>query len=219
MPPSPPVPNNQLYIGQVSMMGLAAAGGSTDRKIESVFHFRRTSNVNVLSETVLETAFNTSIAAPLLALLNVRYMQTNTDVRFIEDATRIAVTVPRTGPGTVTGDAMPMENYAFVLARVGVRGKAYRGAKKIGPLSESDTTSGSSDILNAAAVTRFNTFMAAWQAGVTDANGNVWVPCMWSRTYSQFMQNPTIITTADITQVLLNQRVSTLKKRKVNSVY
>jgi hypothetical protein len=202
------------------MQGIGAAGGSTSRNFNFRFNYKRTTNANPLSETVLETAFNGAPTTAILAALNIRFTQTLNVVRFVEDAQRPAVSVSRVGTGAVTGDGMPMHNAAFILKRMGIRGRGAHGSNHFGPLSESDTTTPDADILNAAAITRFSAIITAINATLTDGNGNIWVPVVLSRVKpAQYKSNPTNVVTFPISQMLLNKRIGRMKRRERGSVY
>lgn len=213
------IPSTNLFIAEVTSFGIASSGGSTDKNIESVFHFRRTSNVNPIVKANIESAFQTALMIPITNALNVRYTQTMNTVRFINDAQDAPVSFSRVVAGARTGDGMPMHNSAFLLARTGLRGRSYRGGKHFGPLSESDTTSGTDDLLNAAALVLWGLVATAWLAGFTDSDGNVWVPCVFSRTLSITTANPTSIITNDIVATLINKRIGRMRHREVRSVY
>lgn len=218
--PGPRPPDTSIFTAEIQMQGIGAAGGSTSRNFNFRFNYKRTTGSNVLSETALETAFNAGPTVPILAALNIRFSQTVNVVRFVEDAVRPAVTVSRTGVGAVTGDGMAMHNAVFILKRMGIRGRGSHGSNHFGPLSESDTTSGTDDILNAAAITRFNAVITALVANLTDSNGNVWVPVILSRVKpAQYKTNPTNVITYPVSQMLLNKRIGRMKRRERQSVY
>lgn len=219
MPLPVPIPDNQCVVIEVQMHGTVSSAGGDAKNANNIFHFRRTSVVNPITEVAAEAAFNTNVSAALIAALNLRYTQTFNAVRFINDATRPFVDVPRTGPGAITGDSMPLDSSLYVLGRSSFRGKSFKAGKHLFPLSESDTTTATADIINAAALTRFQTFAAAWLAGFTDANSNVWVPCVLSRLNSQLKVNPTTVATSDLQQFAVNQRVASQKRHLIKSVY
>jgi hypothetical protein len=214
-----PIPATQITQVEIIANGIAAAGGSNNKKFEFVFAFRRTSNVNPLVKANIETAFQTAIMIPVTNALNNRYAQTFNTVRYLNDALDAPVPVARAVAGAIAGDGMPMHNAAYLLARTGLRGRSYKGGKHFGPLSEADTTAGTEDILNAASLILWGLVATAWLAGFTDANGNVWAPCILSRTLSQLTANPTNVVTNDVTQILINKRVGRMRHREVQSVY
>lgn len=204
---------------EIVLRGLINAGGSTAKNTAFVFHFARASNTPPLNAANVETAFNTAITPSIAAALNLRWAQTQNDVRFPDDATSVVYTHTRTTAGVITGDSMSTVLSAYLLMRTGLRGKHYRGSKHFGPLSESDTTAGADDILNAAAVTRFTAIATAIQAGFTDSDGNVWAPVVLSKSLSQLRTNPTTIVSTFVTQILVNQRIGRMRRREVKSVY
>lgn len=211
------IPANQITVAEVVMNGIAAAAGSTAVNIANVYHFRRTTTVNVPSKSVLETRFQAIIGAPVIALLNARYAQTNTTIRWVNDPLDQALPFTEAGVGAIAGDSMSSLDAVYVLMRTGIKGRSYRGSKHYGPLSEADTTA-TSDILNAAAIARFATLIAALAAPFTDANGNTWVLQVYSRTLDAFAVKP-IVASFDVSSVLLNKRVGRMKRREAKSVY
>lgn len=215
-----PLPANLLTVAEVKIFGKMASGGSTTKNTVNTLHFRRTSVVNPISEVHIDTAFQAAIAAKVLLALNNRWAQTFNTVRLINDPTRVPVQVSHANPGAVAGDSMPSFNYAYTLIRSQFRGKSFKGNLKLGPLSESNTTAGTDDILNAGAITLFGNVGAAILAGFTDADGNVWVSVVFSRTLSNLTIIPAaIVTTVDTVSTLLNKRIGRMKRRESSSAY
>ncbi len=214
-----PIPANQILHAELLLKGIVTAQGSDSKRFESVFIFRRTNTTNPPSKSQIEAAFQTNVALPVLDCLNNTFAQTLTSVRWINDALDAPVEFTRAIAGTRTGDAMTKRNAAFVLYRTGLRGKSYRGSKHFGPLSESDTTAGTADIFNAAALALWATAITAMLAGFTDAGGNPWVPCVLSRKLSQLRSNPTTVNAYDVTTMALNKRIGQMKRRAAGSVY
>jgi hypothetical protein len=205
---------------EISMHGIVTAGGSQTKNSASVFHFRSSAPTTTINKPAIEAAFSGQIAAPILALLNNRYTQTFNTVRLLNNPLDPLYQAAETGVGAITGDSMPMANQSFVLARTAVRGKSFKGAKKLFPLSESDTTHGTDDILNAAALARYATLATAWLAGFTDGVGIIWLPVIVSKKKSQLLAGaPISIVGADIIQILTNKRIGRNKKHEVSSVY
>jgi hypothetical protein len=217
--PNPP-PSSQMVDIEVLMGGIVAAGGSTSRLSDFVFHFRRQNPALPNStKAQIEGAFQTAIAVPICAALNARFIQSNTRIRFLNWAGDAYAVFSRNVVGSIAGDSMSTVVAAFILAQTGLRGRSFLAKKHLFPLSESDTTAGADDILNAGAVARFNTIKAAWLAGFTDVSGNVWVPTCFSRFLSTYRTDPTNIVAPQITATLLNKRLGTMKHRRVASDY
>jgi hypothetical protein len=214
-----PIPSNQVTHVEVIVNSLSAAGGSNSRFWASVFHFRRTNTALAISKTQVDTAFQAAIATPMFAALNITLTQQNNSLRWLNDALDAPQFVTHALVGAITGDRMMTADSAFILLRTGVRGKSYRGSKHLGPMSESDTTTGTDDVFNAAALTRLAAVASAILAGFTDAGGNVWVPSVVSRKLSQLTKNPTTMIANDVVATAVNKRVGTMRHRKVKSVY
>jgi hypothetical protein len=214
-----PIPVNQLINLEVVTVASIAAGGSNSRPMNLVTHWRRTSTVPGLSKSSIDTAYQAAIAVPLFAALNITVTQQHNDIRFLNDATDAYLSFTHTIAGAVAGDRMKSTNAAFLLKRTGLRGRNYLGKQHLGPMSESDTTTGTDDIWNAGCLTRLATFSAALLAGFTDSNGNTWIPSVWSKIKSQIKTNPTNIVANDVTQIAVAKRVGSAKFRQVKQVY
>lgn len=201
------------------VVGLMTAAGGISVPTVNVFHFRRTTFVNVFSKGAFEAAFQTNIMASIKAALNIRWNHTMTRVRCINDADDPYQDTIYTETGAITGDSLPSDQSAYLLLRSGVRGRNYRGNKHLGPMSESDTTT-TSDIFNGGAMTRLAAIGTALVAGFTTGAPVVtYVPCIVSRKGSQTKTNPTTVVSNDVIQVLVNKRVGSMKRRKITSVY
>lgn len=213
------VPANQLINAEVVIHASAAAEGSTARPIQLVTHWRRTAVAVNTTKTAIDTAFQAAVAVPFFAALSITVTQQYNAIRFVNDALDAYSSFTHTVAGAITGDRMAITNAAFLLLRTGYRGSSYKGSKHIGPMSESDSTSGSEDLWNAGCLTRLGTLASALLAGFTDSTGNVWVPSIYSKTLSQDTINPTNIVATDVVQVLVNKRIGTMRGRRVPSVY
>ena len=213
------IPAAQQLVVDVSMGGVVTAGGSNNRVVTQHFYYQRPVSSVAINKSSVAAAFSGTTTTLLLAALNVRYSQTVLGVRCLNDAQDPYLETPETGVGAITGDSMPTFCSAYALMRTGQRGKAYRGSKHLFPLSESDTTTGSDDLLNAAALTRFNAWLTAWLAGFTDGAGNVWTPVLFQKTSSQTRTNPTTVNVVAITQLEMRKSIGRMKRREVHSVY
>jgi hypothetical protein len=214
-----PLPTSALSLAQITLFGQISSAGSDSKKTVANFYYARTSNVPVLTKVSFDTIFQSSIVVPLGLALNHRWLQTRNDVRFPDDAQDAPLSFNHAVAGAVAGDSLPTANAVFILFRTGLRGKNFRGGKHFGPLSESDTTTGTDDVLNAGSLALWATVTAALFANLNDSNGNVWVPVVFSRSLSQTRVNPTTIVRNFVASVNINKRVGRLKKRLVASVY
>lgn len=199
--------------------GYSVARGGGTKKFFNIFHFRRTTTVNVVDKTHINTAFNLIIGPAILAALSVDYTQTANTVRFFENPLDAPFTITQAGVGAIAGDRLP--DFAAVVTQFhsGFRGKPFRGSKHWGPIAESDTTG---DDLTAGAVTRFTTVMTSVVAGFTDADGNVWVPGIKGGVRfgspAQYLVAPTTTVWTDIGYGVLNKSLGTMKRRKIATV-
>lgn len=215
----PVLPDNQLINLQVIVYGLITSGGSTTKNTVTVFNYRRNNFPTPASKSGFNTAFQAAVVVPMAAALNNRWSQEHNTVRFLNDALDSPTLLTGAAVGAISGDGLASGSAVYLELQTGIRGKSYRGGKWFGPLSEADVTTPDDDILNAAAIGRFNTLKAALLANITDAGGNVWTPSVVSRLKSQLVTNPTTVVANDVETVLLNKRVTSLRQRKVKSVY
>lgn len=214
-----PIPSTSVEVVEIQAKGVVSAGGSNAVNSDSVFQFRRTSTAGAITKASIESAFQTAIMIPITNALNARYVQTMNTVRYVDDALDQPVATTRAVAGQIAGECLPTTISAFLLTRTGLRGKSYKGSKKLFPFSEADTTLATADLWNAACLARLATIAAAYLAGFTDSNGNVWIPVVLSRLLSQLTTNPTVVARYDITAVLVNKRCGRMKRRQVRSVY
>lgn len=214
-----PIPDTSKITVEIAALGAITAGGSNVVNTANIFHFRRTTTVNPFNKAHIDAAFQLSVLAAMATALNNRWTSTGDTVRAIDDADDLPTGFAGGAVGAVAGDGMSTINAVYILLRSALRGKHYRGSKHFGPLSESDTTAPNEDILNAGAIANFGGIGTAILGGFTDADGNVWVPVVLSRSLSQLLVNPTTVVAVDVVSASLNKRVGRLRRREVKSVY
>jgi len=204
---------------EIIVKGAMTAQGSNTINTVNLFHYKKTAGSGASDKPSLVTQFVNTVLGPLAGVLNARWSSSIVSVRWFDDATDPYLDTPTVKPGIITGDSLPPHCALFLLQRTGLRGKSYKGGHHFGPLSESDTTAPTNDILNAAAVTAWNSMLVNLKANLSDANSNVWTPCVLSRKLSQLKTNPTNVVAATVTSVLLNKRIGRLRHREVHSQY
>jgi len=202
-------------IAEIQMKGTLAAMGSTSKNTMAVHHYRLGLIVLPPTKTALETAFNAGVAAAFLAAANSRYTQSETTVRWIDEATDAPQSFARAGVGAIATDALPTDVTVSMLLRTAKRGRNYRGAKRYAAVNEIDTTG---DVLTGAGLVRWQALQTAVFASITDGLGNVWVPSVLSTSLSILATNPTTVVANDVTQCLLNKTIGTMRKRRVATV-
>ncbi len=204
---------------EVKLKGTIAAGGSNTKNTVNVFHYRKSSGATTPSKVGLDASFQAVVAVPLGAALSIRWLQSQNTHRFMDDATDQELAFAHAVAGAVIGDSLPTVDSTYILLRSGSRGKNFRGNKHFGPIAESHTTAGTDDILNAGALALWNPVAAACIATINDGAGNVFTPCIISRTKSQLRYNPVVIISADITSSTLRKSIGHLRRRQVRSAY
>ncbi len=213
------IPLTDVTHAEIIMQGAMASEGSNTVNTQFVFQYRRTSTAVSPTKAALDAIFQTTVADKVVLALNLTWSQSLNSVRWIDDALDQAQPFTHVNAGAVTGDRMASHLAAFVLFRTGIKGRSYRGGKHFGPLSESDTTAGTADILNAAAITRFGTIITGLGTTLVDSTTNQWKLCVFSRVGSIVKPNPTTIVTNDVSTILLNKRIGNMRRRQVKSVY
>ena len=215
-----PIPANQITVAEIHLQGSIAAAGSSAKRIDLVFHYRRVAVAVNPTKAALDTIFQATVAVPLIAAINARFTQTGNTIRWMNDAQDGPQTFLHAVVGGVAGDSMVTDMAAFILQKTALRGKSYRGGKHLGPMSESDTTAGTEDVFNAAALVRLGAVATAMQAALTDATPNTWNPCILSRKApAQYKDNPTNVITNDVITTLARKSVGVMKHRRPVSVY
>lgn len=216
-----PVTPADLRTAEIVLKGTASAEGSDAQDIVNVFHFRRTTTTVPVNKINTQGAFVFNVLPSIVAALNVTYTATEVAIRMLEDVTDpyYVNTLASSNLGLVTGDRRKPSDSAFLLLKTPYRGRSYRGSKRFSPMSESDTTAGTADLWNAACLTRLHAIATAIMAGFTSAEGNVWVPCLWSRKQSDMTTVPATVQTFDLSQILVAKRIGSQKSRTVKGVY
>lgn len=185
---------DKVYLRIVTRAHALATGEPRTKPVFNVWDFKRTNTGGTPSKTQAFTAFNTAIMTPLRAALSVSYVGDFRDVRWVDDPLDPFDTAALTTPGGVAGDSVPSLNNAYLKMSSGLRGGSNRGSKHIGPIAEASTLL---DELNAGELTLFATFVTAWLAGMTGADGFSYLPFIVSQTKSKF--NPTTANVVGVT--------------------
>jgi len=215
-----PIPLNQCRVIEAIVYGGMSAQGSSVIPTVTTFHYARAAVGVDPDKTAFDTAFQTAIVLPMADCLSVRWTQKWTTIRFIDDAENPPTTFVHTAPGTIAGDSMPAYNYVYMLMRTNLRGKKFRGNKKMGPIAEASTTAPTADLLNAGAIALFATFATAMLTPIVDSTTNSWSQVVLNRPpLSQLKSNPTVLRYNQITQIVTNKRISRLRRREGVPVY
>lgn len=210
-----PIPLNQVRVAEVGVLGTSATGGSSVTPSINIFHFQRsTVSVNP-SKAALNTAFQAAIMAPMLAAMNVRYTPGTLYIRWINDGDDAGQVFTVAGNGAIATDSLPSDMAIYYLLRTALRGRNYRGSKHFTPGSEIDTTN---DLLTGAGLVRWQTLQTALATPIVDATPNTWNLCVVSRSLSQLRINPTTVIANNVTNVLLDLNIGTMRKRRSKTV-
>lgn len=203
---------------ELVMNAFSVARGGAAKNIANVYQFYRTNGIGPRVKANVESAFQAAIGDVALLALNVDYTQTGTSVRWMDDATDAPVSFAEAGVGAIANDRSPDHVCATVQLHSGRRGWASRGSKHFGPISEDDTLG---DVLDAGAIVRFQALADAILAGFTDTDGNQWLPIIVSRavlSHPVFSTNPTFWVWAQVTNVIVNHSLGSMRRRKIRTV-
>jgi len=210
-----PIPLNQVLTAQILVKANLAAAGGQAKNVQTTFTYRRQATTVAPTKAALVTAFAAGPYAAMLAAFNVGYENGSAWVRWLEDADNPTTTISLAGVGAIATDRAPSYNAVYMLLRTGVRGRKYRSSRHFPAVNEIDTTG---DVLTGAGLVRWQAVQTALLANLTDATGNVWVPCVVSASLSQLRTNPTTVVRNDVTEVILDLTLGTMRKRKVRTV-
>lgn len=202
-----------LY-AQVSMLATVVARGGETKNIANVYNFRRTSSANPRVKSEVDAAFQTNIATPVLAAVNVDYTQTINTVRWLDDATDMAQAFTHANVGGVPGQRYDNFTAAFILLRTTSR--KTRGSKHYSPLAE---TTVNGDEIVAGDLPLFTAIRDAILAGFTDASGNVWQSTIVNTKNAIFGVNPTLFGDSLVVSAAARKTVGTMRRRRVRGVY
>lgn len=210
-----PIPLTSVFTAQIIVKATLAAAGGTAKQVQSLFCYRRTATVFAPVKSQLVAAFVAGPYAAMLAAFNAGYANGTANVRWLDDAENATQTIALAGAGAIATDRQPSYAAVYMLFRTGVRGKKFRGSKHFPAVNEIDTTG---DVLTGAGLARWQAVQTACLAILTDAGGNIWNPCVVSFSLSQIRTNPTTIVRNDVTEVVLDLTLGTMRKRKVATV-
>lgn len=210
-----PIAPTLITTAEIITDGRSAAGGSSVTPSRNVYYYKRTTNVNPLDKADLYTAFRLAVVVPLLAAMNVRYTSNVSTVRWLDDALDPPFIIADAGVGAIATDSLPTEDAVYFQLNTLLRGKSYRGAKHYTPLSEIDTTQ---DILTGAGLARWQAMKTALALPVVDAQGNTWLPVVFSRKLSQVKKNPTTVVANPVSVVFLDTTPGNMKRRRAQRV-
>jgi hypothetical protein len=201
---------DKIYLRIVTRASALSTSEPRTKLVDNVWDFKRTTTGGSPSKTQAFTAFNTSIMTPLRACLSASYVGLFRDVRWLDDPLDPYDTAALTTPGGVGGDSAPSLNNVYLKLGSGLRGQSNRGAKHIGPIAEASTLL---DEINAGEVTLFATFVTAYLAGMTGADGFVYTPFITSQKGSVF--SPTVATVKGVscTSVTVNAIIGRVTRR------
>jgi hypothetical protein len=209
------LPDAQLLHAEIIVFGTNDAAGSNATPCQNVFHYRRNSIVNPISKPNLNTVFQANVLTPILAASNARYKPNNVTIRMINDPLDAPQAFAAGGAGAIGTDSEPSDDAVYMLLRTAVRGRSFFGSKHFGGTSEVDTTG---DILTGAGLARWVVVKTAIGNNLVDASPNTWTPFVFSRFLSTMGIFALNVVGADVTAVLLDLNIGTMRRRRSRTV-
>lgn len=185
-----------------------SSGGT--RNVWNVYHYRLLSGAPDTPSQILGQ-WESTVGSFVYPQLSADYTGVAIIGRFLDDATAQYATI---GFPVVGGVALPRlpDPVAIVLPlRCAQRGRSFRGSKHYGPVP---TASVVKDELTAGALTAWGVIAGKLQGTFNSTNGSVYGPIVYSRTLSQPRVNPTTLVGSDVTSVLINKTIGTMRRRK-----
>jgi hypothetical protein len=210
----PTVTGPSHIVASVIVKGTLATGGSNAIAPSINLAYRWTSGPGIKSKLALSNAFEAGPYAAMLAAFNVAWANGTTNIRFLDDVTDPTLTTVLAGVGAIATDRLPSTMAVYFFIKSNVRGRRAQGSKHFAAASEIDTTG---DIL-VAGLARWTAIATAMVLQLTDANADIWTPCIVSKKSSQIRFTPERVVYNDIAQIVVNQDIGIMRKRKVARV-
>jgi len=182
------------------------------KPVSAVFYYYRQTAGTADNKAAIAAAFLAGTYAKLLAAWNVNVANGVAYLRYIDDALDAYTVVPLAGAGAIATDRLATYSSVYMQLNTGIRGKTYRGAKKLYGANEIDTTG---DLLTGAGLVRWQDVQAQLVLPFAIGAEN-YVPAVVSfKAPTQLKVNPTNVGINAITSVVLNLDTGTMRRRKV----
>jgi hypothetical protein len=117
--------------------------------------------------------------------------------------------------GTRAGNRLPMHQAVNLVCSTALRGRSFLGVRRFGPLATSSVVK---DELIPGELTAWHTVAARVGQQLTDANGVVWQPCVWSKLKSPPFGPGYEAWVEDITAVTANKTIGFARHRRERTV-
>lgn len=188
---------------------------SFTKNVWNVFHYRLSSGTPDTAANIL-SAWVSAVQNPL----RTNWLTTDCACvgvlgRFLDDATvQYATNLPGTS-GLIALPRLPGDLALVLPLRGSNRGKNYRGSKHIPAIASAFVTK---DELNATGITAAALVQGYLGLTITSTNSSTYIPVILSRNLSQLRTNPTTIVTSDVSAVLVNKTIGTMRRRKEKTV-
>jgi hypothetical protein len=152
------------------------------RKVCNAFAYRATNATSVGPLNSLSDVFASVIWSGMRARFSTRWV--GVQYWLLSPCHPLAVPVSGTAPplsGTVTGPSLPLSLAVNIGLLSSSRGRHYQGVKRFSPIPASHVVG---DELTPVALSGWNVLRGRFVNPLTDANGVIWQPCIFSRALS-----------------------------------
>lgn len=205
-----PIPDNQMTRFEVVVTGTLASGGAQAQTTKNVFHYRRTNNPAEFNAANFRAALIAKFNAQWLAVASAAWNYDTLGVRCLNDAEHAeSVSVVNTAGG-IAGDAEPGQNAMLISKKSILRGRSNQGRMYLCGVPESGAAG---NVITAGQLVLLQALAAKLLETVTDADGNQYVPCIFSRKNSVIETNPTNVVTVDIASLTAKSIIASMDSR------
>lgn len=209
-----PIPDSEKLHVQLVINGQIAALGATAQLTASILHYRRTSSTPDFVAASFINAWQANCETNWLAAASSSWAFKSYHARCINDATDAGTVETITTAGGVTGDCLPAFNTQLITKQTALRGRSYRGRLFFPSVPESGVDG---NTLTAGQLALLQAVADDLDDGLTDADGNTYVPFLLSVIQSTIASNPTNIVGADITSCTAKDDVAVNRSRRARA--
>jgi hypothetical protein len=195
--------------------GNLAALGSDARPSGNTLYYRLSLLVLPPTKTALNTIFQATVIAPLLAATHSRYTPGTVNIRDIQNISDPEQVFVAAGAGAIGTDCLQTDDAVVVCLQSAARGQQGKAFKHFGGPSEIDTTG---DVLTGAGLARWQAVRDAVKSALVDALGNTWVPFVKCNFGASYSSPPVVVRGYDVINAYLNTVVGVMRKRKAKGI-
>lgn len=208
----PGTPLNPAFAEIKTVIPITLASGGT-YPATNIYHVRRRTGSASTTLQALMLGFFDLIDDALKAAMSVSAGAGQVYARWLDSPTFDWEPGTALSAGVITGDSLPNLTTVTFQLKSGARGRSYNGSKHFAGIAESDTTK---DKLNATGAGHWDAVRDSMEVWMNDADnlGNNWGLCVLSQVLSDMTSDPCVFTGADVNNILVNQIIGTMRRRR-----